>query len=312
MNAELDTAAANTVLQTEQPTGQLHTSIAYIGLVLIWSTTPLSVVLSLRELNPIWSLTIRFMIALIVARAVLWLLKEPLPMDRAAIRCYLAGTFSLFWAMLFTYLGAQYLPSGLISLIYGLSPLVAGFLAHVVFKSQRLSFIQWLGMLISVLGLAAIFGAAKMQGHIIVGISYVLLGVVCYVGSIFWLRYENTREGGVSLHSLAQTTGSLLFSAIGLLVLLPFYWAQRPLEVPSWLCVGALLYSATFASVLAMFCYFYLVSRVKPATLSLTTVMTPILALGLGMWINNEHLTWSMLTGAAIVLGGLLLYFAPD
>jgi len=101
------------------------------------------------------------------------------------MRCYLAGSFSLFWAMLFTYLGAQYLPSGLISLIYGLSPLVAGFFAHVVFKSQRLNFIQWAGMFIAVLGLAGIFGAAKMQGNIVVGIIYVLLGVLCYVGSIF-------------------------------------------------------------------------------------------------------------------------------
>jgi drug/metabolite transporter (DMT)-like permease len=312
VNAELDTTAASSVLKTGHATDSFNTSIAYIGLVLIWSTTPLSVVLSLRELNPIWSLTIRFLLALMVARGILWLLKEPLPMDRAAIRCYLAGSFSLFWAMLFTYLGAQYLPSGLISLIYGLSPLVAGFLAHVVFKSQRLSFIQWAGMFIAVLGLAAIFGAAKMQGHIVVGIIYVLLGVLCYVGSIFWLRYENNREGGVSLHSLAQTTGSLLLSGIGLLVLIPFYWGQRPVEIPSWLCVSAILYSATFASVLAMFCYFYLVSRVKPATLSLTTVMTPILAMALGMWINHEHLTWSMLTGAAIVLAGLILYFAPD
>jgi drug/metabolite transporter (DMT)-like permease len=286
--------------------------VAYVGVVLIWSTTPLSVVLSLRELNPIWSLTIRFILALLVARGVLWLLKEPLPMSRAAMRCYVAGSLSLFWAMLFTYLGAQYLPSGLISLLFGLSPLMTGLLGHAVFGSQRLRLDQWVGMLLAVVGLAAIFGAVQAEAHLIKGILYVLLGVLCYVGSIFWLRYEDGRPDRANVHALAQTAGSLLLSGIGLLVLLPFYWEARPTHMPGWITISALIYSATFASVLAMFCYFFLVNRVAPATLSLTTVMTPILALSLGMWINHEQLTWSMLTGVLIILAGLLLYFWQD
>ena len=289
-----------------------RTSAAYVGVVLIWSTTPLSVVLSLRELNPIWSLTIRFILALVIARGVLWLLKEPLPMSRAAMRCYVAGSLSLFWAMLFTYLGAQYLPSGLISLLFGLSPLMTGLLGHVVFRSQHLRLDQWLGMLLAVVGLAAIFGAVQTEAHLLKGILYVLLGVLCYVGSIFWLRYEDSRADRANVHALAQTTGSLFLSGIGLLILLPFYWDVRPTHMPDGVTIGALLYSASFASVLAMFCYFFLVNRVKPATLSLTTVMTPILALALGMLINHEQLPWSMLTGALIILAGLLLYFWQD
>lgn len=289
----------------DEPPQTLRTSGAYLILVLIWSTTPLAVVVSLRGLNPIWSLSVRFLLAIVIARIILWLIRQPLPMDKAALRCYLAGTLGLFWAMLFTYLGAQYLPSGLISLIFGLSPLFAGLVGH--FQDSKLYRIQWLGMLLSTVGLAGIFGSVHMHEGMLKGMIYVLIGVMAYVGSIFWLRYEKA-----NLHPLAQTTGSLAFSMVGLIVLLPFYWTVRPQHLPSGETLFALVYSAIFASVIAMLCYFFLINRMKPATLSLATVMTPVLALILGSWINNEVISGAMMVGIAVVMLGLIIYFIYD
>lgn len=289
----------------DEPPQTLRTSGAYLILVLIWSTTPLAVVVSLRDLNPIWSLSVRFLLAIVIARIVLLAIRQPLPMDKASLRCYLAGTLGLFWAMLFTYLGAQYLPSGLISLIFGLSPLFAGLVGH--FQESKLYRVQWLGMLLSTLGLAGIFGSVHMHAGMLKGMIYVLIGVMAYVGSIFWLRYEKA-----NLHPLAQTTGSLMFSMIGLIALLPFYWAVRPQHLPSGETLFALVYSAIFASVIAMLCYFFLINRMKPATLSLATVMTPVLALILGSWINHEVISGAMMVGIAVVMLGLFVYFAYE
>ena len=289
----------------DEPPQTLRTSGAYLILVLIWSTTPLAVVVSIRDLNPIWSLSVRFLLAIVIARVVLWLIRQPLPMDKAALRCYLAGTLGLFWAMLFTYLGAQYLPSGLISLIFGLSPLFAGLVGH--FQDSKLYRIQWLGMLLSTIGLAGIFGSVHMHAGMLKGMIFVLIGVMAYVGSIFWLRYEKA-----NLHPLAQTTGSLIFSMVGLIVLLPLYWTVRPQHLPSGETLFALVYSAVFASVIAMLCYFFLINKMKPSTLSLATVMTPVLALVLGSWINHEVISGAMLIGIGVVMLGLIVYFLHD
>lgn len=293
------------LIPLEEPPQSLRTSGAYGVLVLIWSTTPLAVVLSLRELNPIWSLSVRFILAIAIARIILWCIGEPLPLDKAAIRCYFAGTLGLFWAMLFTYLGAQYLPSGLISLIFGLSPLFAGLVGH--FSDAKLSRLQWVGMALSTLGLIGIFGSVHMHTGMLKGMIYVLIGVMAYVGSIYWLRYEKA-----NLHPLAQTTGSLALSTIGLMILLPFFWALRPTHVPDQTSLLAILYSATFSSIAAMMCYFYLIKRMQPSTLSLATVITPVLALILGSWLNDEHISQVMLCGIGIVLSGLIIYFAED
>lgn len=283
----------------------MRTKGAYLGLILIWSTTPLAVVVSLRGLNPIWSLSVRFFIAIIIARITLWAIRQPLPMDKAALRCYLAGTLGLFWSMLFTYLGAQYLPSGLISLIFGLSPLFAGLVGH--FQDAKLYRVQWFGMLLSTIGLAGIFGSVHMHAGMLKGMIFVLIGVMSYVGSIFWLRYEKG-----NLHPLAQTTGSLIFSMVGLIALLPFYWSVRPQQLPNGEAIFALIYCSIFASIVAMLCYFYLINRMKPATLSLATVMTPVLALILGSWINHEVISSAMLIGIGIVMLGLMVYFIYD
>jgi len=293
------------LIPLEEPPQSLRTSGAYGVLVLIWSTTPLAVVLSLRELNPIWSLSVRFILAIAIARIILWCIGEPLPLNKAALRCYLAGTLGLFWAMLFTYLGAQYLPSGLISLIFGLSPLFAGLVGH--FSDAKLSRLQWSGMALSTLGLIGIFGSVHMHTGMLKGMIYVLIGVMAYVGSIFWLRYEKA-----SLHPLAQTTGSLALSTIGLMILLPFFWALRPIHIPDQTSLLAILYSATFSSIAAMMCYFYLIKRIQPSTLSLATVITPVLALILGSWLNDEHISQVMLCGIGIVMSGLIIYFAED
>ncbi|WP_293646735.1 hypothetical protein [Thiolapillus sp.] len=42
--------------------------------------------------------------------------------------------------------------------------------------------------------------------------------------------------------------------------------------------------------------------------MALLTLMTPILALWLGRWLNDESLSWPVVAGTVLILSGLLLY----
>lgn len=55
-----------------------------------------------------------------------------------------------------------------------------------------------------------------------------------------------------------------------------------------------------------------LVQSVSATTLSLTTVITPMLAILIGAWLNNEQLTFMILVGACILVFGLFVYFYKD
>lgn len=279
----------------------------YILLVLIWSSTPLAVVWSVQDLHPMWALSTRFVLATALAYAICRLMKLRLPLHRRAWHSYLAGSLSLLGAMLLTYMAAPYLASGLISLLFGFAPLVAGLMAFMWNKDQTLFAEQWLGMLIAVLGLGFICLSAERTFVQPVGVGLILLAVLCYVGSMFWVKQVQA-----NLHPLVQTTGSLLISAVGIVMLMPWFWQYFPTHMPSPLTIMAILYSVVVASVIAMLCYFDLVQRLNPATVALTTVLTPVLALLWGVWFNHESIGAGVIWGVAVVLLGLILYFVRE
>jgi len=58
--------------------------------------------------------------------------------------------------------------------------------------------------------------------------------------------------------------------------------------------------------------YYYLLKRVSASRIALITLVTPITALTVGSWFNNEVLVPEVWMGASLVCAGLLLYeFKP-
>jgi drug/metabolite transporter (DMT)-like permease len=293
-------------MDSEPP--QLRVTLAFITLVLIWSSTPLAVVLSLRDLEAVWSLAIRMLLAAVVAQLILRASGLRLDLSRNAVHSYLIGALSMFGAMFFTYLGARHLPSGLISILFGASPLLVGILSVALLPGTRLPPNQWLGMALGLVGLVFMFAPSGQGGRIDpLSVFYVVCGVSSYAISAIFMRRRRQ-----ALEPLMQTTGALWVSLLGCLLVLPFFHASMPTHMPHWISLTALLYSASFGSIAAMLCYFYLLRRVEASTVALTTLINPVFALGLGMLINHERFQAHTLAGMALIFGGLLLYYARE
>lgn len=279
----------------------------YILLVFIWASTPLAIVWSVADLHMMWALVLRFFIALPIALILLLILKVKLPHNKIALHSYLAGSFSLIGSQIFTYAATSYLSSGIIALMFGLAPIMAGLIGRFVF-GQRLLGIQWLGMLVAVVGLAIICTSSGASQHVHpVGILLMLMSVFTYAFSIFWVKKVNA-----DVVPMAQATGSILVSTLAAMCIIPFIWQYAPTHIPETKSLLALIYTVLMASLLAMFCYFKLVQNIKATTLSLTTVMTPMIAMFLGAMLNNEKPTMSVFIGAAVLIFGLILYFYKD
>ena len=278
----------------------------YALLVFIWATTPLAIVWSVSDLHLMWALVLRFFIALPLAIALLLILKVKFPTDQNSWHSYLAGSFSLMGSQIFTYIATSYLSSGIIALMFGLAPIMAGLIGRFGFK-QSLSRLQWLGMLIAVAGLAIICFGGENQHVNPIGIGLMLLSVFTYALSIFWVKKVNA-----DVDPVAQATGSIFVSTVAAICIVPFIWQYAPTHIPNAKSLFALLYAVVMASLIAMFCYFKLVQNIQATTLSLTTVMTPMIALFIGAVLNNESLSAMVFVGAFILLFGLFVYFYRD
>ena len=285
-----------------------HTNLIlnYGLLVFIWATTPLAIVWSVSDLHPMWALVLRFFIALPLAIVVLLILKVRFPVDKVSILSYIAGSLSLIGSQIFTYAATAYLSSGLIALMFGLAPIMAGLIGRFGFQ-QKLALLQWLGMAVSIIGLGLIC-LSDNQNHVQpLGIGLMIVSVFAYSLSIFLVKKINA-----NIQAMAQATGSILVSTLIAILVVPWIWQYAPTQMPSAKSLLALFYTVIMASLIAMFCYFKLVQNLKPTTLSLTTVMTPLLAILIGAFLNDEQLSVQVFVGASIVLFGLLLYFIKD
>lgn len=285
---------------------RINLMLTYGLLVFIWATTPLAIVWSVSDLHPMWALVIRFFIALPLAVTVLLLLKVKFPVHKIALLSYAAGSLSLIGSQIFTYAATAYLSSGLIALMFGLAPIMAGLIGRFGFQ-QKLAGLQWLGMATSIIGLAMICLSGSQQHVQPIGIILMLISVFSYSLSIFLVKKINA-----DLPVMAQATGSILVSTLLATLLIPWIWQYAPTHFPSVKSLFALTYTIVMASLIAMFCYFKLVQNLQATTLSLTTVMTPMLAILIGAYLNHEQISAQVFVGASIILFGLLLYFFRD
>ncbi|MFW6765490.1 DMT family transporter [Acinetobacter pittii] len=285
---------------------QTNLALTYALLVFIWATTPLAIVWSVSDLHLMWALLLRFFIALPLAVIILLILRTPFPTHRQAVHSYIAGSFSLIGSQIFTYAATQYLSSGMIALMFGLAPIMAGLIGRFAF-GQQLYKLQWLGMAIAVCGLAIICLSGANQHVHPFGIVLMLISVFVYSFSIFWVKKVNAQ-----IQPMAQATGSILVSSIFASCFIPFIWQYAPTHLPEAKSIFALIYTVLMASLVAMFCYFKLIQNIQATTLSLTTVITPMLAMMIGAALNHEQLSIMVFVGAFIILSGLFLYFYKD
>jgi drug/metabolite transporter (DMT)-like permease len=71
--------------------------------------------------------------------------------------------------------------------------------------------------------------------------------------------------------------------------------------------IGGLAYLTLFGSCLAYGSYVWLIGKTTPARLGTIAYVNPVIAALLGWWILDETLTAAQITGAAIIVAGVML-----
>lgn len=278
--------------------------LAYLGVVLIWATTPLAIQWGTLDTGFAFAAVTRMLIALVCCLLVLGLGGIHLPRHRRALLSYLVAGGGLFVAMLSVYWAAQRIDSGLMSVIFGLSPLVTSLLAAFWLEERLFSPTRLLGMTLGVVGLGIVFideGLQLAEGAP-AGIAVLLFAVLVNAATLVGLK----RIGDDSA-PLATTAGSLLVAAPLFLLAWWLEGAAMPAQL-SWRGSLSILYLALFGSVLGFALYYFIVRRMDAAQVALILVITPLLSLLVGEHFNGEQLPPQVWLGAVVIGLGLLLH----
>jgi drug/metabolite transporter (DMT)-like permease len=242
-------------------------------------------------------------IGTLLCLALLAVLRIRLPLNRRALHSYVASGSTMCGTMVLSYWSAQFVSSGMISVLFGLSPLITSLGAMLWLKEESLTPNKLAGMLLGLAGLVLVFrgGLALGEGAEL-GLIALITAVVIQSLGLVWIK-----KVGDDSPPLATTFGSL---AVGLPLFFIAWWladGQWPAALPGR-AAAAIVYLGLVGSVLGFMLYYYMIKHLEAGRIALINLATPVLALLLGHGLNNEAVLPQVWFGAAFIVLGLGLH----
>jgi drug/metabolite transporter (DMT)-like permease len=277
----------------------------FVLLTLIWGTTWAAIRVGLGGIGPITGVALRFAIASLLLLAMVPLLKVRLgrlPGERRLWLLNAACSFCVSYGIV--YWAEQWLPSGLTSVIFATLPLFVALMAHAALPGEQLTRVSLIGVITGFAGVAVIFsedfsalaGPGAGRASVVLLISPLLSAVASVA----------IRKWGRAIHPISISAVPMGIAA-GVMGALAFALERDTPPVFDAVSVGALLYLAVVGSAVTFSLYFWLLAHVEATKMSLIAYTAPVVAVCVGALAFDEPMTRKILTGSAMVIGGVAL-----
>jgi drug/metabolite transporter (DMT)-like permease len=271
---------------------------------IVWGSTWLVIREGLDDIPPFTSAAVRFLVAGLAMSAVMPILGAKEGGHAPPVWLWVVLGLTNFAASYgIVYRTETILPSGLVSLLWGVFPMMVALASHFFLPGERLGPRQWLGFAFGLLGLALLFftdlrnfGAAGIPAALVLFLS----PLVSTVGNIL-VKKHGEKINSVALNRNGMLLGGAVLAAVALL-------AERGADA-HWTrgAIWSVAYLSLFGTVLTFGLYFWLLRYVDAHKMSLIAYVTPAIALTLGPLVRSEPMTRNTILGAAFILCGVVL-----
>jgi drug/metabolite transporter (DMT)-like permease len=260
---------------------------------IIWGSTYLFIAIAVETIPPLTGASARFVAAGLTLSAIVLHRGGTMRVTRrelgscVLIGCLLpGGNAVLFFA-------EETVPIGLASLLIASVPLLVVLLR--LWSGERLRPRTIPAVVVGFAGVAVLLrpsGGATLGGVLLCMLSALMWSV----GSVAGARLPMPRD------TFAATAWAML---AGGLVLLPWGIASAHGASPSFGSILALVYLVAVGSVVGYTAYTWLLVHAPLTTVSTYAYVNPVVAILLGVLFRDEHITWQILIGAAIIVGAV-------
>ncbi|MEM9488685.1 MAG: DMT family transporter, partial [Myxococcota bacterium] len=197
----------------------------------------------------------------------------------------------------------QFLPSGLVSLLWAVYPMIVAILGHLFLPAERLSGLQWLGFVLGLAGVAVLFRTdlSSFGGDALVVGAVLFISPLVAAGATVLVKLYGRSSSSLILNRNGMILAAILLLAAGLVTESEASVEWTPRAVFS---VG---YLAAVGTVTSFGLYYWLLRFVPAYRLSLIAYITPPVALFLGWAVGGEPITTFTLAGAGLIVLGIIL-----
>ena len=280
----------------------------YLLTVLIWGTTWIALKLQLGVVAIPVSIVYRFGLAALVLFALLLLTRKLQVMNKRGHLICLAQGLCLFCVNFMCFLTAsQWVPTGLIAVVISTATLWNALNARIFFK-QKVARNVLAGGALGLLGLGLLFWP-ELRGHTaspetLLGIGLAVIGTLLFsAGNMLSSLQQKAGLKPLTTNAWGMLYGALMLVTICLVSGTPFgfEWNSR--------YIGSLLYLAIPGSVVGFTAYLTLVGRMGPERAAYCTVLFPVVALNISVFVEGYQWTAPALFGLFLVMLGNVLVF---
>ena len=281
-----------------------------IAVAFIWGGTFIAGRQLAVEVPPLLSAFFRFFIACIVLsffsppkRKHIQLIKE-----QHWKRIFLMGLAGVFFYNICFFYGFQFISASRGSLIVALNPAVIGLVSFLFFK-EKIGFIRWLGIIISLIGVSIVIlgkdpQALSMNVDAWKG-DLLILGCVAS-----WATYSIISKPVID--SLGATSAVFYSLLVGTALLFLFALFSgdltlvniRNIDLTSW---GSLLFLGGLGSALAYVLYYKSIGLIGATGAGVYIALVPIFGVSLGALLLGEKVTLSLILGGLAATLGVYL-----
>jgi len=281
----------------------LKIGLGYLLITLLWGSTWMAIRIGLDSLTPMFAVGLRFFVASFLVLIVMKISKVKLQTDLLSIKLYLfLAFFSFIIPFSLVYWGEQFVPSGLTSIIFAVFPFFVILFSWILIPSDKIGIYKSIGVFIGFLGITIIFWKDVLSdfsenslGMLAILVSAIIQGYVAVI----------IKKHGNKLNPLSMNFIPLLISGV-ILIPLGLIFEDRNSLAFDLKAILSIMYLAFFGTVLTFTTYYWLMQKINVVILSLSTFLTPIIALILGVIFLNEEFTENQIWGSSLVLIGIL------
>jgi drug/metabolite transporter (DMT)-like permease len=272
--------------------------LLFIAMSVVWGLPYLFIRIAVTDLSPV---------VLVFARTAIGaLILLPIALTRSEVRgllkswvplvVFTAVEIGIPWFMLSS--AEQKITSSLAGLLIAAVPLVGVVIATALGNREHLGFSSVSGLLLGVVGVAAIVGF-DLGASEWLPLAEMAVVVVCYAGGPAILSRYLSKEPAVGVNAVALVLCAIAYAPLALV--------QWPQSRPHVDAIVAVIVLAVVCTALGFLLFFALIAEIGPVRATVITYINPAVAAVLGVSVLHENFTAGMAIGFLLVLVGSVL-----
>lgn len=275
--------------------------LLFIALGIAWGIPYLFIKVAVGELEPAMVVLGRCGIAAVLLLPLAIYRKQVMPVLRRWKPLLVYSIVEIIIPWYFLSSAEQRLPSSTAGLLIAAVPLAGVGIAFLLGRPAKLSGGNWIGILVGMLGVAALVGL-DVEGADLIAVLEIAVVVVGYALGPAMLSRWMPDLPGVGITAVSLAIAGLVYVPI---VLLGGAW---PTEMPSAQAIVAIVVLAVVCSGLAFIMLVALVAEIGPVRATAITYVNPAVAILAGVIFLGERVTvWTVVGFVLVLLGSYLV-----